>query len=128
MNKVLKRLLFALAALIVIVVLGACGNGHKNAAPKNGTYTVTLTVNKKQISKKHIAVVKKQSILAAMEKHYKVDQDKGFITAINGHKQNAKKNLYWMFYIDGKSAAKGAGDIVAKKGQKISFRLEQAKY
>lgn len=128
MKKVIKQSLLVLATFIVALTLAACGTQKKAATSKAGTYSVALVVNKKQISKKHFAVVKKQTILAAMKKHFKVVDDKGFITSINGHKQNVKKNVYWLFYINGKAAQKGAGDITVKKNQKITFKLEAAKY
>lgn len=128
----MKHLRNALLTLVVLLTgfgLTACGNAEpaKKAAPK-ASYTVTLKVDKKQVAKKRVIVVKKQSLMTAMKKHFKVEETKGFINSINGHKQDAAKNIYWMYDVNGKQAPKGAKETFPKKGDKVVFKLAEVKY
>lgn len=49
-----------------------------------------------------------------------------FVDSINGLKGDTD-NKYWIFYIDGESSTVGAGDYVAKGGELIKWKLEEAK-
>lgn len=110
--------------------VGLLGTGVQPAAAKakkSIKVRVTLTVNHKKISRKKIKTTRKTSVMKIMKKHYKVKEDDGMITSINGHKQNKKTQKYWLYSINGKDATKGAAKTYLKNNDKVHFKLNAEK-
>lgn len=126
----LKKTATMVVALGLTMSLTACGNQGKSEKAKTGvpskdTATITLDFDndKKVDETKKVTINKDQTLLEALKENFKVDEKSGFITAIDGKKQDEAAKKYWMFDINGKMADKGAADIHLKKGDKVSFYL-----
>ncbi|MCI1985830.1 MAG: DUF4430 domain-containing protein [Lactobacillus sp.] len=129
MQKSLTRSFTAIVAVVTLSTgLAACGTPAKKTTAKPvAKATIKLVVNKKALSTKKVTIAKKETILAAMKKHYQVKVTKGFITAINGHAQDPATNTYWMYKVNGKMATKGANQLTLKKGDQVTWTLAPTK-
>jgi hypothetical protein len=45
-----------------------------------------------------------------------IESDSGLVTAIEGVEQDADKNLFWLYYVNGKLAQKGAAEVKLETG------------
>lgn len=123
----LKRLVVTMLTILVITT-GVAGCTQQSTSKTNSDHaTIVLIVNHKQVAKKHVVVVKKETIIKALRSKFKVKTTKGFITSINGHTQNTRKNKYWMYKVNGKTASKGADATTIHKGDKVAFTLNAQK-
>lgn len=125
-----KKSATLVAALGFAFSLAACGNQTKGEATKpstTSTDTATITLDfendKKVDETKKVTIKKDQTLLEALKDTFKVEEKSGFITSIDGKKQDETAKKYWMFDINGKMADKGAADIHLKKGDKVAFYL-----
>ena len=123
----LKKAATMVVALGLTMSLTACGSQGKSTTQPSGSDTATITLDfdndKKVDETKKITITKDQTLLDALKKNFKVDEKGGFITAIDGKKQDEAAKKYWLFDINGKMADKGAADILLKKGDKVAFYL-----
>lgn len=85
--------------------------------------TIVLQEDGKDFANQKVTFETGENLLEVLQKTFKVEEEKGFITEIEGRKQNQEKQKYWLFTIDGESATKGAAEIELKSGQKIVFHL-----
>ena len=126
----LKKTATMIVALGLTMSLTACttqGKAEKTNTSSSSKDTATITLdfeNDKKIDEtKKVTINKDQTLLDALKENFKVDEKGGFITAIDGKKQDEAAKKYWMFDISGKMADKGAADIQLKKGDKVAFYL-----
>lgn len=127
-----KTRLVAIAniATIFSFTLAGCQNNQSSPKPKvrnQVAVTYTLNENKKNIEKKVIKVPKKSTVMTGLKKAWKVSSHEGFITAIDGKKQNPKQKIYWTYTINGKYATKGATQQKVANNDKIKFTLAKMK-
>ncbi|GKT02930.1 DUF4430 domain-containing protein [Furfurilactobacillus sp. WILCCON 0119] len=116
------------AIVLAVVIFGFVAAGHvQSASAATNKATITLTQDKKQFAKKTVTVKKGNNLLSVMKKNFTVKEKDGFITSINGHKQDDAQKKYWMFTVNGKEATKGAKDIQVKKNDKVTFDLSVTK-
>ena len=56
--------------------------------------------------------------MQALDRVADIESDSGgkFVTAIEGVAQNTKKKLAWLYYVNGKAAAKGATEVKLAPG------------
>lgn len=122
MKKVLKPIVIASSLLL----LAACSNDDANKKPESDEVKVTVSVKPQgeKADKKEVIVDKDDSVMDALEEAYEVEDDNGFVTEIDGHKQDPGKNLYWMYKVNGKMPSKGAEQNGVKDGDKIEFYQE----
>jgi hypothetical protein len=66
-------------------------------------------------------------VLAGLKKAWTVKLQKGMVTQIGSHKQNAKKNVYWTYKVNGKTVKKGVQQQKVKNKDKITFNLNRYK-
>ncbi|MEQ9810886.1 MULTISPECIES: DUF4430 domain-containing protein [Streptococcus] len=125
MKKVLKPIVVASSLLL----LAACSNDDANKKPESDEVKVTVSVKPQgeKADKKEVIVDKDDSVMDALEEAHDVEDDNGFVTEIDGHKQDPKKNLYWMYKVNGKMPNKGAEENTVKNGDKIEFYQEISK-
>ena len=90
---------------------------------KQQTTTIIIQEDGKQLSSKTVSFKTGANLLTVLKENFAIEEEQGFITSIDGHKQDKQKQKYWTFTIDGKSATKGAKEIVLKKNQPIVFDL-----
>ncbi|MDR1568614.1 MAG: DUF4430 domain-containing protein [Streptococcaceae bacterium] len=119
-----KRSLAIIAIFLVSISLTACKAGGKKTAAQIQV-TVSLTQDGQEQLKKKVTTSNGGSLLSLMKKTFHAKDDKGFITEINGIKQDAAQNKYWCFTINGKASSVGAGDVRLKAGEKYAFNLEK---
>ncbi|AGM99113.1 DUF4430 domain-containing protein [Streptococcus iniae] len=68
-----------------------------------------------------------ETVMDVLKANYKVKEKDGFITEIDGHKQDPKEQKYWLFKVNDKMAAKAANQLKVKKNDKIEFYIEKMK-
>lgn len=124
----LKKVVKPIVLLSSLVFLAACDKGGSSQSLESDDIKVTVSVKPEgeKAQKKEVVVDKDDSVMEALEEAYKVKDDKGFVTEIDGHKQDPSKNLYWMYKVNGKMADKGAEEKIVKDGDKIEFYQEVA--
>ncbi|GAF38763.1 hypothetical protein FC83_GL002030 [Agrilactobacillus composti DSM 18527 = JCM 14202] len=128
--KKLTRIVVSLLALITFggtttAAFTADTTPVQAAAKQTITTTYTLKQGKKTISKKTTKVAKNATVLTGLKKNWSVKQSKGFVTAIDGHKQNTKQKLYWTYTINGKMASKGVTQQKLQNNDKVVFNLSK---
>lgn len=119
-------------AIIAFFTLALTGVSNVNAAPKKAnsnqiSVNYTLKVGKKTVDSKKVKVPKKSKVITGLKKAWKVRETKGFVTAIDGKKQNPKKNIYWTYTINGKWATKGVDQQRVANKDKVKFTLDKVK-
>ena len=59
-----------------------------------------------------------QNAMRALDRVADIETDSGgkFVTAIEGVEQDEGKKLAWLYYVNGKSATKGAAEVELKTG------------
>ena len=83
---------------------------------------------KKTVSDKSVKIPKKKAkVITGLKKAWKVQETTGFITSIDGKKQNPKKKIYWTYTINGKWATKGADKQAVANKDKVKFTLDKVK-
>ncbi|MFZ7333837.1 DUF4430 domain-containing protein [Streptococcus pluranimalium] len=124
MKKMLKPVILASTLLL----LTACAKDDAHKKPESDEVKVTVSVKPEgeKAEKKEVIVDQDDSVLDALDEAFDVEDDDGFVTEIDGHKQNPAKNLYWMYKVNGKMANKGAEENIVKDGDKIEFYQEVA--
>lgn len=124
-----KLPIIASVATIFAFTLSGCQNNQTQQKPKTNTNISVSYVlaTKKDTEKKTVKVPKKSTVMAGLKKAWKVDSNKGFITAIDGKKQNAKKKIYWTYTVNGKYATKGANQQKVASNDKVKFTLAKMK-
>ncbi|MXQ48635.1 DUF4430 domain-containing protein [Streptococcus pneumoniae] len=122
MKKMLKPVILASS----LFLLAACAKDDANKKPEADEVKVTVSVKPEgeKADKKEVIVDQDDSVLEALDEAFDVEDDNGFVTEIDGHKQDPAKNLYWMYKVNGKMANKGAEENTVKDGDKIEFYQE----
>ncbi|MGV3293970.1 DUF4430 domain-containing protein [Streptococcus pluranimalium] len=125
MKKMLKPVILASS----LFLLAACAKDDANKKPESDEVKVTVSVKPEgeKAEKKEVIVDQDDSVLDALDEAFDVEDDDGFVTEIDGHKQNPAKNLYWMYKVNDKMATKGAEENIVKNGDQIEFYQEVAK-
>ena len=119
-------------AIIAFFTLALTGVSNVNAAPKKAnsnriSVNYTLKEDKKTVDSKTVKVPKKSKVITGLKKAWKVRETKGFVTAIDGKKQNPKKKIYWTYTINGKWATKGVTQQKVANKDKVKFTLDKVK-
>jgi Domain of unknown function (DUF4430) len=115
---------FVLVLFGLVLVASACGGGteHSGQADSTGSQPLAAVVVTSDCGKtvvlKRTPVDSDQTAMRALDRLTDIETDSGgkFVTAINGVEQDTKKKLAWLYYIDGKSAQKGATEIRLEAG------------
>ncbi|WP_195858287.1 DUF4430 domain-containing protein [Companilactobacillus futsaii] len=119
---------FLLSLLMLLGVFApATATTVQAKASENIKATYTLKKNKKKIAKKTITLKKNATVTDGLKKGWKVNDKGGFITAIDGHKQNNKKKIYWTFTVNGKQVNVSADKKKLHNKDKVVFKLSKAK-
>lgn len=122
----MKKLLVALTSLLTILVLTACQTSTKPTEDSADMVSVTLSVVlEKDTLSKEDSFKEGTTVLDALKANHKVEMDAGMVTSIDGVSQDASKNTYWMYTINGELAPKGVEEMTLSQGDKIEFYLEK---
>lgn len=121
-----------LAILMLISIVG-CSNKDSSvnaSKEKDAVSKVTIEVTQNngdsKVEKKTVEMKEKETLLDVMKKNFKIEDDNGFITSINGIKQDTKENKYWLFDVNGTPAVKGANETELKNGDHVKWDLHAA--
>ncbi|WP_125712838.1 DUF4430 domain-containing protein [Companilactobacillus kedongensis] len=121
-----KRITILLMSLLMLVsVIAPATATTVDAKTNNIKVTYILKKNKKQIAKKTVTLKKNATVMDGTKKAWKVKQKGGFISAIDGKKQNNKKKIYWTFTVNGKQVNVSADKKKLKNKDKVTFTLSK---
>ena len=113
------------AALLFACALAACG-GNSSSAPATqaGTTTqaeagaavlITTDCGGTVVTAK-TPVDAGETAMRSLDRVADIESDSGLVTAIEGVEQDADKNLFWLYYVNGKLADKGAAEVKLAAG------------
>ena len=113
------------AALLFACALAACG-GNSSSAPATqaGTTTqaeagaavlITTDCGATVVTAK-TPVDAGETAMRSLDRVADIESDSGLVTAIEGVEQDADKNLFWLYYVNGKLADKGAAEVKLAAG------------
>lgn len=120
--KVLGSILVIFLAFFMLT-----GYTNKDQKSSNNTIKVTYTLKqgKKTVATKKTTLKKNAKVITGLKKNWKVEESKGFITSIDGRKENQKKNIYWTYTVNGKKVNKLANEQTVKNNDKVQFTLDK---
>ena len=110
--------------LAIFILTGYTNNTQKNSNTIKVTYT--LKQGKKVVATKKTTLKKNDKVITGLKKNWKVKEVKGFITSIDGMKENQKKGIYWTYTINGEKVNKLANQQTLKNKDKVQFTLDKA--
>lgn len=121
----MKKLLLFLTSLVSIVLLTGCFSKSQSRMDDEEKLTATLTIKfeGKAVSQK-TSFEKDDSVMDILEDYHDVEEEAGMVTSIDGVSQDAGKNTYWMYDINGELAPKGAEEMTISEGDTIEFYLQ----
>ena len=120
--KLISGLLVMFLAFFILT--GYTNNTQKNSNTIKVTYT--LKQGKKVVATKKTTLKKNDKVITGLTKNWKVKEVKGFITSIDGMKENQKKGIYWTYTINGEKVNKLANQQTLKNKDKVQFTLDKA--
>ena len=120
--KLISGLLVMFLAFFILT--GYTNNTQKNSNTIKVTYT--LKQGKKVVATKKTTQKKNETVIPGLKKNWKVKEVKGFITSIDGMKENQKKGIYWTYTINGEKVNKLANQQTLKNKDKVQFTLDKA--
>ena len=120
--KLISGLLVMFLAFFILT--GYTNNTQKNSNTIKVTYT--LKQGKKVVATKKTTLKKNDKVITGLKKNWKVKEVKGFITSIDGMKENHKKGIYWTYTINGEKVNKLANQQTLKNKDKVQFTLDKA--
>lgn len=130
----MKKLVSTLFALLALLSVTGCAavrfeesSASSSSVVKQSEQTVQLIVQSADGQPKEQTVTFEEgdSVLEILDAAYDIEETNGFITAIDGLKQDESKKTYWMYKVNGEVADKGAGELEPKAGDKIEFYQEK---
>ena len=115
----------SLAALLFACALAACG-GNSSSAPATqaGSATqaepsaavlITADCGATVVTPK-TPVDAGETAMRSLDRVADIESDSGLVTAIEGVEQDADKNVFWLYYVNGKLAQKGAAEVKLEAG------------
>lgn len=120
--KLISGLLVMFLAFFILT--GYTNNTQKNSNTIKVKYT--LKQGKKVVATKKTTLKKNDKVITGLKKNWKVKEVKGFITSIDGMKENQKKGIYWTYTINGEKVNKLANQQTLKNKDKVQFTLDKA--
>ena len=120
--KLISGLLVMFLAFFILT--GYTNNTQKNSNTIKVTYT--LKQGKMVVATKKTTLKKNDKVITGLKKNWKVKEVKGFITSIDGMKENQKKGIYWTYTINGEKVNKLANQQTLKNKDKVQFTLDKA--
>jgi len=123
----MKKFATFLASFLMLlgVFAPATATTVQASATKNIKVTYTLKKNKKQIAKKTITLKKNSTVTQGLKKGWKVTDKGGFISKIDGHKQNNKKKIYWTYTVNKKQVNVSADKKKLHNKDHVEFKLSK---
>lgn len=126
MKKYFKLLPLALFSFCLIACAAHQDNTKKQAS-SNESYVQLIVEEDSNTVDEKVSFKKGDTVMDVLKANYKVKEKDGFITEIDGYKQDVKAKKYWFYKINDKMADKSANQLKVKKNDKIEFYLEKMK-
>ena len=129
MEEKYKKKFKLISGLLVMFLAFFILTGYTNNTQKNSNtikVTYTLKQGKKVVATKKTTLKKNDKVITGLKKNWKVKEVKGFITSIDGMKENQKKGIYWTYTINGEKVNKLANQQTLKNKDKVQFTLDKA--
>lgn len=132
----MKKTLSSLVLCLATTTLVACAS--KTAAPSvtsSSTSSIHVSDDKKvegtfkvtfdgKTTEKKVMFELGDSVMDVLEDNFRVEENDGLVTAIDGVSQDPGKKLYWMYRVNDKVSEVGAEDYDLKAGDRVEFYLE----
>jgi hypothetical protein len=103
------------AAVLFVCALAACG-GNSSSTPAPGAAVLVTTDCGATIVTAKTPVDAGQNAMRALDRVADIESDSGLVTAIEGVEQDNDKNRFWLYYVNGKPATKGAAEVELEAG------------
>lgn len=127
----MKKIISVLFVFMSIITLSGCQSPSSTTSSttnvseeKIQNVTVSLSKDGKEFESKDISAKQGQTLMDIMKDNFEIEQEDGFITAINDVKQDTQNSKYWMFTVNDEVPSEGAEDITLSNNDKINFNLE----
>ncbi len=124
----MKKISLFVISLLSLTLLLACQSSKstERSEKKEATYQVQLTVDfGDEVKEEKFTFKKDETVMDLLQKHFKIEEKAGMITAIDGVKQNEAESVYWLYDVNGKMAEKGVKEQKLSDGDKIVFYLKK---
>lgn len=142
-----KRWLMSLFALLsVVFILSGCGadngntngnanvnNAGNNNEPNNAEvndavveveFVISKNNGEEVIDTKTIEIEEGAFVLDVLKENFDVEEEGGFVTAIDGIKQDVDAQIGWMYFVNDEMAMVGAAEYELKADDKVNFDLQ----
>lgn len=119
----MKKLL--LPVLVTGLILVGCQEEEKEVVQESSVVDVTVTVSdtEKVISEKELEVVEGSTLSEVMTENFEIEEEDGFVTAIEGVEQSPEEGMYWVFEVNNEMINEGADDFVVSEDDVIDWEL-----
>ena len=112
-------------ALLFACALAACG-GNSSSAPATqagaatqaqaGAAVLVTTDCGGTVLRAKTPVDAGETAMRSLDRVADIESDSGLVTAIGGVEQIPDKNVFWLYYVNGKLAQKGAAEVKLEAG------------
>lgn len=98
-------------------------NSNQAVQEKSVSITISKNEGKEIIVKKQIEIEKNVTLMEVMKANFEIEEDGGFIHAIDGIAPD-KEGVAWMFFVNDEMPKVGAVDFKLSPGDKVVFDLQ----
>lgn len=141
MNKILFRLMSLLVVIGLLVGCGANNNDEQATQPNNNeteettnqsaneeveqTVSITISLDEEEeiITEKEIEIEENDILMDVMKAHFDVEEEGGFINAIEGIEPEEDEQKAWFYTVNGEDPMVGAAELELSPGDDISFDM-----
>lgn len=119
--------IYSLVLLFFSTILLVACQSHQSTTSSSSSeeHLVQLVVKTdKNTTDEKVSFTQGDTVMDLLKANYDVEETDGFITAIDGVKQDKKSGKYWMFDVNDELAPKSADQIKVQDGDKIEFYQE----
>lgn len=74
---------------------------------------------------KELEVESGLTLMEVMKNHYEIEEDGGFLQAIEGYEQSEEENLWWVYQLNGEDGMVGASEYEVEDGDSIIWALTE---
>ncbi|MGD2247432.1 MAG: DUF4430 domain-containing protein [Candidatus Methanofastidiosia archaeon] len=121
-----KKIFIEIVLVVAVVasVYGATQSFRGERISGEGIITATITIENNEVTCTADIQAGSNVFDLMTACNIEFEEDKGFVTSINGIAQDAGANKYWMYYINGEMAQVGAKEYIVQNGDEITWKLE----
>ncbi|CAM5204748.1 hypothetical protein UACE39S_05913 [Ureibacillus acetophenoni] len=133
MKNILKRISLL---MVVVIALVGCGNQTQeevkpaeqtsnNTAETNveESKVVLEVINDGKTESKEVTFTEGETALEVTIRELNAVEEGGFVTTINGVEAGEATKTFWALSVNGEMSMVGAGEVILKDGDKITWEL-----